>query len=169
MENAHHSGGGDSRAAGGQEPAFLLTHPEFSEAQRETLKAACQARATREVVEILVVEDQEFSRKLLIGMLGRHYKNYAAKNGTQALALYAEHAPDIVFLDVELPDINGHELAHFLREQDPQSFVVMVTGNHCKKDIDIALSNHVQGFIAKPYSRKKIQDALDFFLKTHRQ
>jgi len=136
----------------------------FTEEQLQHIKKYAIERRTYEKPTILIVEDQEFSRKLLGGMLDRDYVHYCAANAEQAVALYAEHVPCITFLDIELPDANGHDLAAFVKRHDPESFVVMVTGNNYEKDVALAQENKVQGFIAKPYSKKKIVDAIQKFM-----
>lgn len=141
---------------------------EFTAKQQEMLKIILPGRKIRKLPEILIVEDQDFSRKLLMGMLEHRYPCNAAATGVQALELYSVHAPDVVFLDIELPDINGHELAAFFKKQDPDSFIVMVTANRYARDIDMARANKVQGYISKPYNRRQIQDALDAFRYHHR-
>lgn len=138
--------------------AFALA---FTEEQTSHIKRYGAERRTLKIPSILIVEDQEFSRKLLEGMLRRDYTCYCAANAEQALALYAEHLPCIVFLDIELPDANGHDLAGFLKKIDPASFIVMVTANHYENDVKRAQENNVQGFIAKPYSKQKISDAIE--------
>ncbi len=121
-------------------------------------------RKSRKAPEFLVVEDQEFSRKLLAGLFGQEYRCHTAKDARQAIELYAEHAPDIAFLDIELPDADGHTLAAFFRKHDPESYIVMVTGNNHVKDVETARANKVQGFIVKPYNKLKIMGAVNTFI-----
>lgn len=130
--------------------------PEFTDAQIAYIKKWAVERRTLAVPSILIVEDQPFSRNLLEGMLKRDYACYSASNAEKAVALYAEQVPCIVFLDVELPDMNGHDLAAFIKKYDPASFIVMVTANNFEKDVVRSKENNVQGFIAKPFSREKI-------------
>lgn len=140
--------------------------PRFTAAQLEHIKRYGAERKTFKVPTILIVEDQEFSRNLLHGMLSKIYPCYSAVNAEEALQLYAEHIPCIVFLDIELPDMNGHDLAAFLKQQDPDSFIAMVTANHYDKDVKRALENKVQGFVAKPYSKQKILDVIAKYTQT---
>lgn len=142
---------------------YVPTQVSFSPAQLEMLKKASATRGERERHEILIVEDQEFSQKLLLGMLTKHYTCHVAKNAAEAVNLYARYAPDITMLDIEMPGVNGHELAAILKTVDPQSHIIMVSGNHFVKDIEIAKANKVQGFIVKPYNKSKIMEAVAAF------
>ena len=117
-------------------------------------------RRTRKKPDILIVEDQAFSRKLLQGMLEKEYKTLAAADASSALHLHLLHAPDIILLDIELPDVSGHVLAEAIRKFDPHAYIIMVTANHYLEDVTRARNNGAQGFIVKPYSKQKIVDAI---------
>ncbi len=145
--------------------------PCFSEEQEFKLTKAIKERTSKKGLEsfginILIVEDQDFSRKLLYDLLARQfvYTCHVAKNATEALELYATHAPDISFLDIILPDYSGHELATLIKAHDPKSYVIMVTANNFIKDVEIAKRNGIQGYITKPYSKNKIQAAIDSYV-----
>lgn len=144
-------------------PPSVVTHARFNLSQRATLRTQMALRNMREMPEILIVEDQSFSRKLLAAALGKTYVCYQAKNAAEAIALYAAYAPDMVFLDIELPDLSGHALAQLFRRADAAAYVVMVTANHSAKDVAEARANHVQGFIAKPYNKQKIFGFIDHY------
>jgi two-component system, chemotaxis family, chemotaxis protein CheY len=143
----------------------------FSEEQTFKLNKAIKERVSKKGLEsfgisILIVEDQDFSRKLLYDLLARQfvYTCYAARNAAEALELYATHAPDIVFLDIILPDYTGHEIATLIKSHDPKSYIIMVTANNFIKDVETAKRNNVQGYITKPYSKNKIQAAVDGYM-----
>ncbi len=136
--------------------------------QMRTFTAATARRSARQKPEILVVEDQLFSRKLLLGLLDRSCRAYGATDVQSALDLYWSEAPDMVFLDIDLPDGSGHGLAAVLAALDPDSHIVMVTANSQPEDIQRARSNRVKGFIVKPYNRGKILEAVEKFRFEHR-
>jgi two-component system, chemotaxis family, chemotaxis protein CheY len=147
--------------------------PSFSEEQVFKLIKAIKERTSKKGLEsfgtsILIVEDQDFSRKLLYDLLARQfvYTCYVAKNATEALELYATHAPDIAFLDIVLPDYSGHDIAVLIKNHDPRSHIIMVTANNILKDVETAKKNNVQGYITKPYSKNKIQAAIDHYINT---
>ncbi len=124
-------------------------------------------RATREKLRLLVVEDQLFSRKLLFEVLHNSYTVDLAETAFEGLKLYLENAPDIAFLDIELEGESGHVLARIIREVDPDAFMVMVTGNNSARDVAFAKNNKVACYITKPYSKQKIQDAIDSYFVSH--
>jgi two-component system chemotaxis response regulator CheY len=139
--------------------------PEFTVEQMRSLLSVLTSRGNRKLPEILIVEDQDFSRKLLAGLFEKEYRCHSARNAQEAVSMYAEHGPDVTFLDVELPDADGHTLAGLFKKYDANSYIVMVTGNNYAKDVEMAKANKVQGFIVKPYNKQKIMGAFDAFLK----
>lgn len=143
--------------------------PAFSPEQTQGLRQALANRASRTTPEILIVEDQLFARRLLASQFDLSFRCHVAADAEQAVQIYAEHAPDISFLDIELPDGDGHTLAALFKKHDPDGFVVMVTGNHYVKDVETAKVNRVQGFIVKPYNKQKIMDAVGVFSSRRKQ
>ena len=140
--------------------------PVFCESEIGHIKKFGVERKKLNAPTILIVEDQDFSRRLLAETL-RQYVCYVAENAKQAVALYAEHVPCIVFLDIELPDVSGHEVAALIKKYDPQSFIVMVTANSHEKDVRMAQENNVQGYIVKPFNNQKIMDAIQKYRELH--
>lgn len=117
--------------------------------------------ASRHKPVALVVEDQGFSRKLLFGILSGTFDVHLAANAHDGWEMFLDTAPDISFLDIELNDVNGHELASYIRLIAPDTYVVMVTGNNSIDDVMLAKQNKVNGFIAKPFSKQKIIECLE--------
>ncbi|HEU5048093.1 MAG TPA: response regulator [Rickettsiales bacterium] len=150
------------KMAAGKAEVFHVTAEQVA-----MFKAIAKARILRPSPEILIVEDQLFSAKLLSGVLEHMHKTYIAPNAKSAWELYLNHAPDIVFLDVEMPGTNGHQFAEVVRRFDEDAYIIMVTGNHDVADIVAARNNRVNGYIVKPYGKKKVTDAIDKY-KTER-
>ena len=130
-------------------------------------RIALSMRKSRERLRILIVEDQLFSRKILQELLQKNYTVDAAETAQDSMRLYMENAPDIALLDIELTDESGHTLARFIKSIDPESFVVMVTGNNSVEDVALAKSNGVDGFIVKPYNKSKIFECIEKYMATH--
>ncbi len=130
-------------------------------------RIACNMRKSREKLRVLVVEDQLFSRKILEEVLHHYHTVDTAASVKEGMKLFLENAPDISLLDIELSDDSGHSLAKFIKTVDPDSYVVMVTGNNSVEDVALAKSNHVNGFIVKPYNKSKILECVKAFLALH--
>jgi two-component system, chemotaxis family, chemotaxis protein CheY len=120
-----------------------------------------QLRRIRKGLHVLIVEDQAFSRRLLQEFFWRICTVDAAANAQEAMQFYLGNAPNIAFLDIDLPDQSGHRLAELLKQLDPEAFIVMVTANHTAEDVERARTNHIDGYIVKPFSKAKIMNCVD--------
>jgi CheY-like chemotaxis protein len=113
-------------------------------------------RKHRGKAEIMLIEDDPFSRKLVQNVLQRHYSLTALDSAELALSAYAHTAPDVLFLDINLPDVTGHELLEKIIALDPDAYVVMLSGNADKENILCAMSRGAKGFVGKPFSGEKL-------------
>lgn len=113
----------------------------------------------------LVVDDvssvREFLRQSLIhlGVSGDNISE--AATGEKALELYRNQIPDIVFLDIELPDLGGHEVLKQIKSIKSNAFVVMVSAHSTVENVKEAISSGASGFIVKPFSPQKITTILN--------
>lgn len=119
------------------------------------VKTISSRRAARKTPEILIVEDDLFSQTLVKKAIG-DYRVSVAEDGQGAVLAYVKTAPDICFLDIELPDISGHEVLRKIRRLDEDAFVVMLSGNGDRENILRALDFGAQGFVGKPFSKEKL-------------
>ncbi len=115
-----------------------------------------QRRNDREETEILIVEDDLFSQKLIVNSLPDTFNISLSKDGQNALSQYFIRAPDILFLDIGLPDIDGHDVLEKILEHDPHAFIVMLSGKGDKDNITKAIKNGAKGFVGKPFTREKL-------------
>jgi len=118
-------------------------------------------RESRTAPEIMMIEDDAFSRRLVENVLQKQYSLTALANADNALSTYARIAPDILFLDINLPDVSGHELLEKIMEIDSSAYVVMLSGNADQENILQATRRGAKGFIAKPFTREKLLQYID--------
>ncbi len=101
--------------------------------------------------KILIVEDDEVSRFYFKQILSRHYtKLFFAATGEQALKLYIDESPDIVLIDIGLPDINGLEIVKRIREKDLGVKIIVQTAYAMTDDKEKAFHAGCNDFITKP-------------------
>lgn len=125
-------------------------------------------RAFRTSPHILIVEDQIFSQKILTSIL-KDFTCYVAASSGEALVHYIEKCPDIVFLDIDLPDISGHNFARFVNKIDSECYIVIISANQYTSDLKEAKENNVKGYIAKPYQKDSILKIMDQFMKSKKR
>jgi len=117
---------------------------------------AVQGRAERRKLVVLVVDDDIFSRRLVSNSLDAEHEVVQAGNAVEALQKFTFTAPDIVFLDIDLPDSDGHKILEKFMSIDSSAFIVMLSGNSTREDIMKALGNGAKGFIGKPFTKDKL-------------
>jgi putative two-component system response regulator len=115
--------------------------------------------AVENPVRILVVDDSEQVRRLLRDLLTPSgYSVTECANGTRALERIAVEAPDLVLLDLELPDINGHEILQSIRSNPATRLmpVIVLTGMATTGEKMRAYAEGVTDFLAKPFSTDEL-------------
>jgi len=102
---------------------------------------------------ILIVDDERANIIALTHMLSQDYKLYAAKNGRHAVELAKKHLPDIIMLDILMPDVNGFEVLTVLkRDEDTKDIpVIFVTGLNNEEDEEKGLELGAADYITKPF------------------
>ncbi len=113
-------------------------------------------RAERKTPELMIIEDDAFSRRLVESVLQKKFPLTGLGEATDALDTYARVAPDLLFLDINLPDVTGHELLERIMTIDPDAYVIMLSGNTDKDNIMQAMSKGAKGFVAKPFTKDKL-------------
>ncbi len=101
---------------------------------------------------LLVVDDQAFNIQILHHIFVDDHDVFMATNGKQALKLCQNNPPDLILLDVVMPDMDGHEVCRRLKA-DPQTCeipVIFVTGQHDPAEETIGLELGAVDFISKP-------------------
>jgi two-component system, OmpR family, KDP operon response regulator KdpE len=103
-------------------------------------------------VEILVVDDEPAIRTLLrVGLAAQGYDVLEAPNATLARQLAAYHAPDLILLDLGLPDISGHDLLLTWREEGLTTPIVILSSRTDEAGIVQALENGADDYVTKPF------------------
>ena len=121
-------------------------------------------RKNREDLHLLFVEDDEPTRQLL--QVATHSvqskcKVHLASTGKEGIQKHFEFMPDITFLDIQLPDSTGLDMLKFIQQKDPEAYVVMLSANATSTNVQKALQQGAKGFIAKPFTKKKLQEVLE--------
>ena len=106
--------------------------------------------------KILIVEDNELNRKLFHDLLDVHgYATLQTKDGREALQLAREHRPDLILMDIQLPEVTGLEVTKWIKAGDELKSipVIAVTAFAMKGDEEKIRSGGCEAYIAKPISR----------------
>lgn len=108
----------------------------------------------------LIVDDEPGILSTLSGVLAdQGFETVATASGEDAIALYREHSPDVVFLDVWLPDRDGLETLQALRDGDPAAAVVMMSGHGTTATAVKAVKMGACEYLEKPLSYAQVVEA----------
>lgn len=114
---------------------------------------------------VLIVDDSKFMRMSLgdiITSLGCEV--IACDNGLTAITMYERYRPDLITIDILMPDQDGIETLEQLLNLDPQAVAVMVTALGMEDYIDESMKRGARGCIIKPFSKEQIRQVLKCIL-----
>jgi len=118
----------------------------------------------------MVVDDSVTVRKVTSRFLERHgMQVLTARDGVEALALLREQRPDVLLLDIEMPRMDGFEVATRIR-RDPQLLdlpIIMITSRSGSKHRERALSIGVNEYLGKPYQEAQLLDSIAHWSAQH--
>ncbi|WP_237154194.1 response regulator [Oryzibacter oryziterrae] len=112
---------------------------------------------------VLIVEDNELNMKLFHDLLEAHgYRTVQTRNGIEALDLARTHKPDLILMDIQLPEVSGLEVTKWLKEDDDLRSipVVAVTAFAMKGDEERIRQGGCEAYISKPISVAKFVETV---------
>jgi len=112
---------------------------------------------------VLVVDDAMLMRRLIRDVAVEAGWEVAgeARDGAEAVALYEKLRPDLVTMDVVMPNMGGLEALRKIRAADPEAQVVMVTAVDQKQTLMDSIRDGAMDFIVKPFDRERIKSLLN--------
>jgi two-component system, cell cycle response regulator DivK len=116
---------------------------------------------------ILIVEDNELNMKLFHDLLDAHgYRILQTKDGMEALDIAREHHPDLILMDIQLPEVSGLEVTKWLKEDASLRSipVVAVTAFAMKGDEEVIRQGGCEAYISKPISVTSFLETVRRFL-----
>jgi CheY-like chemotaxis protein len=119
---------------------------------------------------ILVVDDDEMNREIMEAFLSLdHYRVVTANTGTRALEACAEEIPNLILLDVNMPDMTGYEICQALRaEPATQNIpIIIVTGYSSKEDREAAFRAGANDFISRPFDAGQLLEHIRTLIQKH--
>ncbi len=115
-------------------------------------------------MKYLVTDDSKLARLSLVKSLKAHVYNaeiFQANNGAEAIEIAKEHKPDIVFLDLTMPVMDGYEALPKILEAYPNAKIVVVSADIQEKAKEKVIGLGAQLHVQKPINADKMQDILD--------
>ena len=113
-------------------------------------------------LRILIVDDSKTIRKIMriqLEELG-HYIVDEAGNGKEAIDLYVKHSPDLLTMDIQMPDMNGLEAIRKIKQIDKNTKVIMITAHGHKELVVDTIRKGADNYILKPITKDKIKESI---------
>jgi CheY-like chemotaxis protein len=108
---------------------------------------------------VLIADDDPDVRMLVTTTLGRQgYQLIEACDGNEALKLIREQSPGLALLDIDMPGLDGVEVAEQLRVDGSDTPHIFVTAHTKRRDLDRALATGPVGYLAKPFPLEKLRE-----------
>ncbi len=117
---------------------------------------------------VLIVEDNELNMKLFHDLLEAHgYATLQTKDGMEALSIAREHRPDLILMDIQLPEVSGLEVTKWIKEDENLKSipVVAVTAFAMKGDEEKIREGGCEAYVAKPISVENFIKTVSDFLE----
>jgi len=109
---------------------------------------------------VLVVDDEAQLRRIVMQLLEEEgFTVRGAATGREAIAEIRRHPPDVVLLDMQLPDVSGGDVARFIHEHGLHSKIIVLTAAHSARAL--ARQWGAQGYVAKPFALLRLLEVLE--------
>jgi two-component system cell cycle response regulator DivK len=133
------------------------------------LKGAAEEICGKETMAktVLIVEDNELNMKLFHDLLEAHgYNILQTRDGIEALKLARKHHPDLILMDIQLPEVSGLEVTKWIKEDDAMKSIpiIAVTAFAMKGDEEKIRECGCEAYIAKPISVSHFLETVQKFL-----
>ncbi len=114
------------------------------------------------MIKVLIVDDAAFMRMAIKKVLERNGFEVVgeAENGAIAITKYVECTPDIVTMDITMPEMTGIDALKHIRQRDPNARVVMVSAMGQETLVREAILSGAKSFVVKPYKEEHIVQTL---------
>jgi CheY-like chemotaxis protein len=119
--------------------------------------------------KILLAEDNILNQKLICTVLKKNnFDVITALNGEEACQLHNSEKPDLILMDVEMPDVNGYEAVARIRETEKNNAhrvpILALTGHYLQEDIDNIFKCGMDDYISKPIKFESFVNKISSFL-----
>jgi two-component system chemotaxis response regulator CheY len=129
-------------------------------------------------INILLIDDVEYSREILRAALSNCINAqsqsikaafYHSSTGQSIIQQIELQKIDLVYLDINLPEISGIDVLKNIRVVYPKLMVIMVSGENSSENVKNAIASGANGFIVKPFTSQRVTDSLNNYLKKQKK
>ena len=153
----------------GTQPSEVLPGKEDTPCPKEeTTEKEEDLRATAagtEKATILIAEDTDSNFDLLNAILGRKYHLVRARDGMEAVTMYNEVNPDLILMDIKMPNLDGLEATRIIRQLSAEIPIIAQSAYAYEHDRNAAEEAGCNDFISKPIAQEKLKEKIKKWLK----
>ncbi len=153
----------------GTQPSEVLPGKEDTPCPKEeTTEKEEDLRATAagtEKATILIAEDTDSNFDLLNAILGRKYRLVRARDGMEAVTMYDEVNPDLILMDIKMPNLDGLEATRIIRQLSAEVPIIAQSAYAYEHDRNAAEEAGCNDFISKPIAQEKLKEKIKKWLK----
>ena len=116
---------------------------------------------------ILIVDDEKTNLNVLNHTLHREYVVYMARDGKTAIEIASDYLPDLILLDIIMPDMDGYEVISVLKSSEITKDipVIFITGLDSSEDLEKGMALGAADYISKPFSATILKDKVSKHIK----
>lgn len=118
-------------------------------------------RVTRKENVVIVADDDMYMRMLVKKGLSENITVHEISDGNEVLAAYKKYIPDIIFLDIHMPGMDGITILNKLFAMDKEAYVVMLSADSSQENVEFTTKSGAKGFLAKPFTKEKLQEHIN--------
>ena len=155
-------------AVGTQPSEVLPAKEDTPRPKEETTEKEEDLRATAagtEQATILIAEDTDSNFDLLNAILGRKYRLVHARDGMEAVTMYDEVNPDLILMDIKMPNLDGLEATRIIRQLSAEVPIIAQSAYAYEHDRNAAEEAGCNDFISKPIAQEKLKEKIKKWLK----
>ena len=115
--------------------------------------------------EIVAVDDSSIVLKMLTKVLGNKYDMHVFNGGKRALQYLKSRTPDLIILDIDMPEINGYEMLKMIKEHLLEVPVIFLTSNNDKSHVVKAVAGGAKDYVVKPIDEDVLMEKVRAVLK----
>ncbi|MBQ9385150.1 MAG: response regulator [Ruminiclostridium sp.] len=154
-------------------PKSVVTHEFLRPFEMKTLteqlqKIVAAEEERRKGKHILLVDDDLTFLKMMQAWLSMKYRITAVRSGMQAITYIANHTPDLILLDYDMPVIQGPQILEMIKSEAGSSRipVIFLTGKSDKESVMNVMKLHPDGYLLKTMTKEQIAEAISDFFTT---
>lgn len=115
-------------------------------------------RSTRRENVVLIADDDMYMRMLVKKGVSSQATIHEVGDGKEVVDAYNKYAPDILFLDIHMPNVEGTSALHTILTIDPKAYVLMLSADSSRENVELTTKSGAKGFLTKPFTKDKLME-----------